>query len=280
MRGKGRIALLLFTALCCAAFAAYRSWADARTDRTAPTISVPDALLCISVDADDAVLLRGITAQDDRDGDVTASLLVERVSNITQQHRATVTVAAFDSAGNVAKASRTIAYTDYCSPRFTLSAPLMFREGADIDVFTRIGAQDVIDGSLNDRVKGTLVSDDSAIYDAGEYLVEFRVTNSLGDTAALTAPVEVYRGNPYNAEIRLDSYLIYLKKGEVFDAAAHLVSLTAGAESISLAPPPSGCMVSIASDVDTQTPGVYTVTYSVIMNQYKGCTRLLAVVED
>ena len=277
MKAKGRIALLALVLVCCAAFAVYRI-ADARcADREAPQITMAQDELRLSVKDGTQKLLSGVTAQDAQDGDVTDSLVVESVRGIVADKRFTVTYAAFDAAGNVAKAQRTVYYEDYTSPRFTLTAPLIFREGA-VDVFAPLGADDVFDGSLNARVKGTLVSGESQVSRPGDYTVAFRVTNDLGDTAYLTAPVRVLPAGSSNAELTLTSYLVYLGKNEAFAPETYLDTLRAGGQTVAL--DGGNVPVQIDSSVDMTKAGTYCVDYTAAYGQYTACTRLLVVVED
>ncbi len=281
MKNKGKMILLVVTALCCAAFAVYRICCAVAVDHAAPEIMIPAGELQVSVDAGEEALVQGVTASDDRDGDVTASLVVESVSAIFDGNKATATLAAFDSAGNVAKAKRTLCYTDYQGPRFTLSAPLLFREGRSYDVFALVGATDPIDGDLSSQVKGTLVSGQASMTERGVYEVEFRVTNSLGDTAYLTAPVEVCSAEAYDNQATLSSYLVYLKTGGEFRPRDYLVSMRAGSAAVDLSSGiPEDVSLSVQSDVDTSVPGVYSVTYTLERGNYTGMTRLLVVVEE
>ena len=277
---KSRVWVLLFAVICCGLFAAYRFVNDRGSDHTAPVIRIPEEPVRVAMGAEESALLEGVTAEDKHDGDVTDLMLVERISNITEDHRAEVTIAAFDKAGNVAKAKRVVEYTEYHGPRFTLKGPLRFWEKSRIDVFSLIGAEDLVDGNLTDRIKGTLVEGSSAMDQAGDYAVEFRVTNSLGDTAYLKLPVEIYSENNYVFTMELDEYLVYLKKGEHFDPKSHLESVILSDRSYPGNALPETWVLNVDSDVDTDTPGVYTVTYTVQMNQYQGCTRLVAVVEE
>ena len=127
MKNKGKKLLLLVTAACCAAFGVYSCLGRSGRDREAPVISMAQSELRLSVTDEPACLLDGVTAADAHDGDVTASLVVESVRGMVSDRRFTVTYAAFDAAGNVAKAQRTVCYEDYVSPRFSLSAPLVCR---------------------------------------------------------------------------------------------------------------------------------------------------------
>jgi len=273
---KGKKALFALVLLCCAAFAVYRCLSSRHIDREPPQITMEQDELSLSVGDPKERLLEGVRAQDVQDGDVTDSIVVESVQGLVSDKRFTVTYAAFDAAGNVSKAQRTVFYKDYTAPRFALSAPLIFREGTSLDVFAPLEAEDVFDGSLKDRIKGTLVSGETQIAQAGEYTVEFRVTNSLGDTAYLTAPVEVLLAEDGGAELTLSSYLTYLKKNAAFVPEYYVTGLSAGGQIISL----DEASVQITSNVDMTRAGTYWVDYAARYGQKTARTRLLVVVED
>lgn len=280
MREKGKKVAVLFTALCCAAFGAYYVLSRQAADHAAPEISFQSGEIEVSVGVTEAELLYGVAATDKRDGDVTGSLVVEGISELSPDQTATVTYAAFDKAGNVAKAERTLRYTDYQSPRFTLSAPLVFRSGISFNVLNYVGAEDVIDGTLDDRVKATLVSRESSITTEGVHEVEFRVTNSMDDTVYLTVPVEVCPSGAYNATVELSENLVYLKQGARFEPNSYLKTLRVSGEKIDLRNANDRVSVSCSSDVSTNTPGTYSVAYKVKYGNYTGYTRLIVVVEE
>lgn len=276
MGAKGKKALFALVLLCCAAFAVYRCLSSRHIDREPPQITMEQDELSLSVGDPKERLLEDMRAQDAQDGDVTDSIVVESVRGLVSDKRFTVTYAAFDAAGNVGKAQRTVFYKDYTAPRFALSAPLIFREGTSLDVFAPLEAEDVFDGSLKDRIKGTLVSGETQIAQAGEYTVEFRVTNSLGDTAYLTAPVEVLPAEDGGAELTLSSYLTYLKKNAAFVPEYYVTGVSAGGQIISL----DEASVQITSNVDMTRAGTYWVDYAARYGQKTARTRLLVVVED
>ena len=277
MGAKGKKALLALVLLCCAAFAAFQYLSRQRIDREPPQITMAQDELSLSVKDPQEKLLEGVSATDAQDGDVTDSLVVESVRGIVSDKRFTVTYAAFDAAGNVTKAQRTVCYTDYTSPRFVLTAPLIFHEGASLDVFAPLGAKDVFDGSLKDRIKGTLVSGESQVSQAGNYTVEFRVTNSLGDTSYLTAPVQVLPAGSSGAELELSSYITYLKKNADFVPEYYMKDLVVNGQTVSLG---NAGTPSVSSNVDMTKSGTYWVDFTVPYGQYTARTRLLVVVED
>lgn len=274
------IAVLLLSILV---LIGYRAYDGMRTDTAAPVITVSGETLEISVLAGDDALLQGVTASDDRDGDVTASLVVERISSISDANEVTVTYAAFDRSGNVAKAKRTVRYTDYESLRFTLNRPMIYASGTSFDVLAAIVAEDMVDGDISYRIKATSM-DEASVSSVGLHSVCFRVTNSLGDTVELTLPVEVYTER-YNAQLTLKQYLVYIKAGEEFEYMDYLDTFTVRDDTIRLnGRIPAGVVLRAMGYVDTDTPGVYALTMTMTQEQgsldYVGCTQLVVVVEE
>lgn len=246
------------------AFFGYRYYDALRTDTDAPTITIDDTqVLQVSVQDPKSVLLQGVTAQDKQDGDISGKLVVESVQLIHKDGLIVVGYAVADSAGNVAKTSREVQYTDYESPKFSLSAPLIFRENSDFNIMSTVGASDVVDGDLQHRIRATSLTE-SAVVGVGTHPVHFQVTNSLGDTAELVLPVEILASNSYDATLTLTDYLIYLPKGETFQARSYLDCFTYRTEEVSLrAGLPEGFSLKLTGEVQTQVPGVYTVGYTV-----------------
>lgn len=265
-------------------FMAYWAYRQAREDSVGPEITVTGELLELSVEDPDSVLLQGVTAYDKKDGDVTSSVLVESVYGITDENTVTVTYAAFDRSGNVTKTQRQVRYTDYESPRFTLSRSLTFG-GSGHDVLDYVGAEDMIDGDIQRRVHATIVSDNGYMDSVGTHEVQFQVTNSLGDTAKIVLPVEVYSADKYTAELELKQYLLYISKGESFHARTFLKSFTYANETFTLQNTvPEELTLKTTGQVNTQEPGVYPVCYTVSKtigeNTFSGYAVLIVVVEE
>lgn len=277
--------LLMILALAVALFGSYYLWIHNRLDVTGPVITLEEEILHLSVGDGDEALLRGVTATDDRDGDVTASLLVESVTGISEEGLTTVVYAAFDGAGNVSKLSRQICYTDYVSPRFVLFRALRFPYGTNFDVLEYVGAEDVLEGDIRRRVHATLVSDTRSVNELGTHIVRFQVTNSLGDTVELDLPVEVYDPQWFNASVSLDTYLLYLEKGDAFDAEDHLKSFVIRGDEIDISRRiPTDIVCEVNGQVNTRVPGVYEVGYvlsrQVNTQTFTGQTSLIVIVTE
>ena len=279
------IMLALVLAAAIALFGAYLVLTHKLKDTTPPVITVAEELLQLSVNDENEILMTGITAMDDRDGDVTASLLVESVYGITDDHVATVTYAAFDRAGNVSKIQRKVHYTDYREPRFEFAGSLSFPHNSKFDLLDYVGANDVMEGDIRRRVRATLVSDTNSIDELGSHMVHLQVTNSLGDTVELDVPVEVYDPEWYLASVKLDTYLLYLKKGDVFNPREHLDKFVVrGADTDVSRGIPEGIDCEIDGAVNTTVPGVYRVQYTLTkdlnLTSYTGQAYLIVVVQE
>ena len=265
---KRELLLALPAAACGVAFGAYLMVTRTTADHTPPVITVPEGIIQTSVQAGEEQLLHGIVAMDDQDGNVSDKVVVESISGMFEDNKTTVTYAAFDSAGNVSKATRTLQYTDYAEPRFSLSAPLIFRAHSGFNVFSPMGASDMMDGNLTSHIKGMLVSEGQSLDEPGTYQVEFRVTNRLDDTVHLTLPVEVNERGRKEGDPELTAYLVYRKVNTPFDP---MIYVTEDSRERPLA---------VSSNVNMCAPGTYTVNYVDTRGDDYGKTRLIVVVEE
>lgn len=279
------ILLAIVMAAAIALFGAYQILTLKLKDTKPPVISVDEQILEISVEDGKDVLMTGITAMDDRDGDVTASLLVESIYGITEDHVTTVTYAAFDRAGNVSKIQRKVRYSDYREPRFELRGSLCFPYNSGFDLLDYVGANDVLEGDIRRRVRATLVSDTRSINEIGSHIVRLQVTNSLGDTVEMDFPVEVYDPEWYTASVKLKEYLIYLKQGETFKPEDYLKAFSVRGEDTDISRRiPDDILCDINSNVNTRVPGVYRAKYTLTKNfnltTFSGQAILVVIVQE
>ncbi|MBR3972787.1 MAG: hypothetical protein IKJ99_02405 [Oscillospiraceae bacterium] len=282
MKKKAIIFQCLVLILAAAIFMGYRMYTGMVTDSKGPEILIPEEDLVISVKDPESVLLDGVTARDNRDGDVTDSLIVEKIYGLGEGNHIAVTYAAFDKSGNVSKATRQVCYEDYHSPVFTLSRSLAF--AGNIDILDYVGAEDVFDGDVQRRIRATIVSNNGSLSTIGKHEIEFRVYNSIGDTVKLVLPVEVYSADKYNGKLELKEYIVYLDSHDTFRPESYLSTFSHSGRDISLSGSiPDDVSMKINGSVNTSQPGVYPVTYTAtrIVGQmiYTGYTMLIVVVE-
>lgn len=287
---KRNLLLLALIALCLGVFFGYRAYDRARTDTQPPVIHIAPEPLELSVNAPKGILLQDVTAEDDRSGDVTKSLVVESIRLLNRDGKVSVDYAAFDKAGNVAKLQREVQYSNYRRPRFTLNGPLLYPFGSNFDVLDNISAKDALDGEIPHHIRAML-TENTPLTEEGIHMVQFQVTNSLGDTTKEVFPVEIYDSKKYTAELTLKEYMIYLPVGGIFNAKFYPDTITYQRETCELGSYlPEHYTLEINGDVDTHTPGVYPVTYTLtyceknqwsqkVIKEFVGYSKLIVVVE-
>lgn len=262
------ILLILVTAL----FAVSQVSGRLKDDKTPPVITCASEVLEISVSDDESALLSGVTASDDRDGDITNRVVVSGVSKLISQDTAKVTYLVFDSGDNMGSCTRLVRYTDYRRPRLELTEPLQFRVGDTISLENRLFANDVIDGDITDNIRvSTLDLTGSA---EGVYYITVQAVNSMGDSARLSLPVVVGNTTRKTPVIELTEYIAYVEADTRFEPERYIksVSLDGYAGDIS--------RVEYSGEVDTSIPGEYQVTYTYTSSDgISGSVILIAVVE-
>ena len=77
-------------------------------DSAAPEITIPDTQITYWEEIPEKALLKGVTAKDDKDGDVSDRIFVDRVIKTPDGKTAIVTYAVMDKAHNVAKENRSL----------------------------------------------------------------------------------------------------------------------------------------------------------------------------
>lgn len=239
-------------------------------DHTAPQIISDGVPLYVSVNASDRELCAGLTAYDDKDGDITDRIIVRRVSRLSGANSAYVYYAVFDSSSNYCVFNRTIYYTDYCKPRFSLSQPLSFTPNSVITLEDRLSAYDVIDGDISNRIRLSSVSVSNT--EPGEYPITVQVTNSSGDTSSISLTVLIENVTSRHPTITLSEYIYYVTYRDTLTEET-LRSLIVGASESSSGNAVDAEEIVISGEVDTTTRGSYSVTYSYTNAQ--GLTRVV-----
>lgn len=250
----------------------YRSF-----DKTGPEISFEEELLKVSVKVTEEELLEGVTAIDEKDGDVTDSIMIESISKLLAGNERIVTYAAFDGDNHVGKAERRIQYTDYTSPRFSLDEPLTTSLSSDMsEMLQALHAKDCIDGDISNQIVVMNVDITGLTGEEASMTCEVQVTNSCGDIASLELPVSVdMSGNSSQfTEIELKKYLIYTKVDKKVDLKSYVKNIASVSQSATAED------LKISTDLDTSKPGVYTATYSLMEEEQEAVTQLYIVVEE
>ncbi len=224
-------------------------------DHTPPVITSDRDVLELSVKDDRSKLLTGLTATDDRDGDLTSEILVGTHSRFISEGVCDITYLVFDANKNVGKFTRRTKYTDYTEPVFSLKEPLMFKSGDTVSMFTKISLTDCLDGDISSKVK--IVVNDVDNSKLGTYYVTFEASNSYADVVNRKLPVNIVNDTADSPHIELTDYLIYVNVGDTIQPQKYIKSVTDKYDSNI-----GSDKVEINSMVDTKTPGVHQVAYS------------------
>lgn len=307
-----RIILGLLCIACLAGGAYYVRESRKDVDTEGPVLEAASDTLEVSIEDPEEKLLQDVAAHDDRDGNVSDSIIIEEITKKEDgaANEFEITYVAFDNSNNSGKLTRNLIYTDYRKPRFSLSQELRFPANQTVSLLDYVKADDCIDGDVTPFITVEGADELQGEPAAGIYDCTLEVTNSVGDTARLPLQVEIYEDNYEERSFRpyvvLTDYLIYHPKGQELNLntlIAHvedqgynkidygpMVTEYEGGEAKQVTEQIANgskekwvniSQISINSNVDINQEGVYTViyTYTSLESGYEGTTRLTVVVE-
>ncbi|MBQ7983257.1 MAG: hypothetical protein IJ302_06795 [Clostridia bacterium] len=273
-----KLPLLILFCVCAVFFGTYLGITRQSAGRGAyPTLTVSgsNSVFTLSCFDDTSRLMEGVTALDAEDGDLTGSIVLESVSPFDAQYRRTVTYAVCDSDNHVVKAQRTISYSDYTPPRFSLTVPQRYTSLNLNSIVSTVQASDLVDGDLSQNIKIESYTLDSGALDT--CAVTLSVTSSTGATSRIPLHVSLVSSLAGTPLVSLTEYITYLKTGDAFDAEAYITQISSGISTQML--PVSEAV--IRGDVDVNTPGAYIVSYTAQNDAgTTGVTYLTVIVED
>ena len=263
-------------------FAVYRVRLLLVADSTAPVITAESDSFVASVTATDEELLAGMRAEDNIDGDVTDSLVIASKSKFIKKGTLRVNYAAFDKNNNVGVYTRELTYTDYESPKFSISQPLRLMTGETRqNILEYITAEDCLNGNITSQIMYTL-GDKKMISDkASVQTLNLQVTNSAGDTALLELELNYDDYDTYYTQApHLSDYLMYIKVGENPDYRGRLDGVWAGGVTHPFSETSFRADADVQIDssrVDANKPGIYPVYYRLSKTNGDGSREILGL---
>lgn len=218
----------------------YYSNAQKQKDMEPPVLSADAEKFSASIKADEKKLISGVTAFDQKDGDVSDSILIDSIKKKEgTDSDFLITYVAFDKSSNMASLTRTLHYSDYRQAHFSFEQALRFPENQEIDLLSYFTADDCIDGDVTPFI--TLDGDKEVLEGEpkkGIYECTVSVTNSVGYTTTLPISVEIYEDGyderNQRPQIILNQYIVYMEKGEQLDASAYLDYIEEGGETFAV----------------------------------------------
>lgn len=228
---KGLVAMLF---LACAALLAGNVVVYIGEDRNGPEISVPQEEITYVAGTDTSALLNGVTAQDNRDGDVTNTVTIESIIPNAEQTGASVVYVAKDSKNNVTKETRTILYSTDANQAAAQAAA----EQAAADQ----AAQD--QAAAEQAAQGDAAGERAQTTDDGAAQNEAAI-------AALSAE---------SPRFYLTQYSVELERGAELNELSYVQDISDDEDSRD----ELYQGIQISGEVDTNTPGEYTLEYHVV----------------
>lgn len=271
-----KIVLCVLTALSIVAFSGAIYYTMFYCDHVVPQIMLDTDYIEASVNDGEDVLLQGVTAYDERSGDLTDQVKISSISQLISTNTARINYYVFDDADNLGTASRVIHYTDYEAPRFILMDQLAYNIGEQVSLKGKVLARDILEGNITNYIRlSTMNLNNSA---EGIYHITLRVMNHIGDTSSVKLPVIIRNTGIEAPVVKLTNYLVYLNAGDHFNPEDYFQA--AYASGYVRASADFG-KVRIMGEVDTSEPGCYDVQYSYTNSRGQtGDAILTVVVQD
>lgn len=290
-----KIAVCLMFVVSCAVFAGYNVKSKMIEDHTPPVITCDEDTVTLSVQTEQKeqqeALLKGIKAEDNRDGNLTSSVRIASMSHFIAPGKRTISYVVFDKANHVGTLERTVQYSDYVPPKIHLTEPLRYTttEVAKANLTENMTAEDCLDGDLTSQIR-TSLNDNIYGVIAGTYGVTAQVSNSAGDVCEVPLEITVTDATDRQEQEKeyplLSEYIAYTTVNTPIDPMAYLKGLKINGAEYTYAN--DGAMlagtmerISVTSGVDYSQAGVYPIEYSYTADGAPtAVTKLYVVVQD
>ena len=268
---KKNISFIFLVALLIGGYVGFLYYTNNQeVNENGPVINVKNSNITVSVkDELDDVLLKGVTASDDEDGNLSDQVVVQGISSFNDNRERTVTYAVFDSDDNVATASATISYSDYSAPYIDLVAPLVNYYYIDeSEYYNFIKATSCVDGDVTNDVDINFEYDGNSAQN-----VTFIASDSTGTTSSLKLKVTWLQNIP-SYDITLSSYLVYAPVGTYIDPYSYIASITINGMDLTWL----ASTVTVDTDYNANVPGQYEFIYRLEREGEYGYSKLVVIV--
>jgi hypothetical protein len=219
---------------------------------TAPVISLSGANP-IDLKAGDSFSDPGASANDNFDGDVSASITVSGTVDSNTPGDYTLTYTVSDAAGNSATQTRRVNVIESTPPVITLSGdnPLTLEAGPAAYSDPGASANDNVDGDVSANIVMSGTVDRTT---AGSYTLTYSVSDTAGNPASATRTVDVSAAA---------APVITLSGANPFSLAVGAAFSDPGASANDNFDGDVSASITVSGVVDSNTPGDYTLTYTV-----------------
>ena len=229
-------------------------------------VVVPLAQLTITVEPDTVIIgqgseydiLEGVIAVDTVDGDITSEIEVATDLDINLAGTYTATYTVYNTAGDVATATRTIIVEIPSEPVITVDPDTVtIQLGSEYNILEGVTAIDDIDGDITSEI--ITEPEELDIYTIGTYKVIYTVTNSSGITSTNSRTIIIEPSPPV---ITVIPETITIMQGYTYNILTGVTAIDDMDGDIT-------SQITTESDLDINTLGTYTVTYTVTNSSEK-----------
>lgn len=232
------------------------------SDREAPKIQMQPMDISYSEGEDTQVLIQGITAYDDRDGEVTDSVLVKEVVALNNGKQAKVVYVARDKSNNISESCRIV---DYVKNDESEYMPLD-------DMYAETLMQDGIYGE--DSAEDEEITEDAGVEEPSEETAEetseeIKETENKEEqskTEEKPKAEEKPADNDKAPKLTLKQSSITLKPGQAIDPMSLIKTKT------------NVTKVTVDGDVNLNIPGTYNMVYTASGTDGKTATANLKII--
>lgn len=241
-----------------------------------PEITAPGSVLEVSVEDKEDVLLKGIKANDDEDGNISDKVFIESISAFDDNKQRTVTYAVFDSDDHLVRTTRQIKYSDYTAPVFDIDEALCYYYylSSNEEYKNFVSAESCVDGDLSSKI-----TVEKNYYKDNVHYVDYSVTDSCGTKESLTLKADELNKNP-NVEITLKKYLKRVKKGTTITEIAPRSNMEE-IKVMDMVDDTLKAEVEVTHNYNPDVPGTYEFIYRLSKsNGDYGYTKLVVIVEE
>lgn len=241
-----------------------------------PEITAPSSVLEVSVEDKEDVLLKGIKATDDEDGNISDKVFIESISAFDDNKQRTVTYAVFDSDDHLVRTTRQIKYSDYTAPVFDIDEALCYYYylSSNEEYKNFVSAESCVDGDLSSKI-----TVEKNYYKDNVHYVDYSVTDSCGTKESLTLKADELNKNP-NVEITLKKYLKRVKKGTTITEIAPRSNMEE-IKVMDMVDDTLKAEVEVTHNYNPDVPGTYEFIYRLSKsNGDYGYTKLVVIVEE
>lgn len=223
-------------------------------DRQAPVIYIENDM--VYQDGMQAELLEGVTAKDEQDGDVTASLVVETITPDAKNKTAVILYAARDKSNNIAKKSYVAEYLPSektNSEEAETEAEEVKDEKQEAETSKTNRTEVGLGAGLGTRTEGT--GKDSAKKEIEEAIKEDAETEETTELESETEELE-----PGCPVLKLTELSTTIKVGETFNPIIYVASIEDDYDNIY----ELWQDIQISGEYDTEKAGTYELTFYVV----------------